>query len=898
VSVPPALDRKIVEALVQEWLPQAKERRLLLAYGRYTDGTTEFPVTVDGTRHRVHVTDEHSVLGVVEAWEHHRRSRPGNEILVVTTSVRDEDLGWDVRAYAIKRSVQMADRVRIVAQRFGAVDVDPRIRREKWLADALLAAEPVEGWPRSGSVLTRDAAVRALIGARLGRTAVAEGALDAGALLEWSLDPAGPVRFAELPPAEREGLTDWLVGTSGPVAAVLMRLATEKRAGDAMPLGIVGTAATSETAPSDAMLGFGALIGGGNTAELRAFSNAVEGLLERWVAEAETGGRHGEEARLTVLRVLKRADDLAAEVKLTAALGESRFLPSAYSSRLGKLAVALVPGDPAAVGEAERELTELRAHCFARLMPLRQQAAEMAVRLLRWLAKPQAPAGPVAASIRDHMAIGAWVDRALTVLWEGDAANDPVAGQAYRTVCEAVRAQREMLDEAFAGKLAAWARHASVTESAGCVLIEQVLREFARPLAMSTPPLIVVLDGMSAAIALDFAEQAANRGWIEVSPTPARAGAVAVIPSVTTASRASLLSGGLTTGDQAREREGFTKFWRKHNREAALFHKADIAGGAGRRLSDELMAALAEERTVVGVVLNTIDDALDHGSPGDRTRWSLADITYLPELLDAARGYGRPVLLVSDHGHVLHRTEEPPATKPGTESARWRTGTPEKGEVALSGPRVLYGGGSIVAAWREDLRYTPRKAGYHGGASLAEMTVPVLMFLPSADDLPQGWHELFGPDVTPAWWEPRAKTAPAAPPSQQPKPKPRKQKPPTDAVPLFAVEQTVEQTAESLGSRIVATDVYAGQRTFVRKAPDNQTVAAVIDALAQADESLPLSTVASVAGRSGRRAEYFVAVLQRLLNVDGYPVISLVDGDRRLKLEVEMLRLQFGVRAP
>jgi hypothetical protein len=77
----------------------------LLAYGRYTDSTAEFPVTVDGTRRRVHVTDEHSVLGVVEAWQEHRRSRPGTEVLVIATSVREEDLGWDVRAYGRRSSI-------------------------------------------------------------------------------------------------------------------------------------------------------------------------------------------------------------------------------------------------------------------------------------------------------------------------------------------------------------------------------------------------------------------------------------------------------------------------------------------------------------------------------------------------------------------------------------------------------------------------------------------------------------------------------------------------------------------------------------------------------------------------------------------------------------------------
>ena len=69
--------------------------------------------------------------------------------------------------------------------------------------------------------------------------------------------------------------------------------------------------------------------------------------------------------------------------------------------------------------------------------------------------------------------------------------------------------------------------------------------------------------------------------------------------------------------------------------------------------------------------------------------------------------------------------------------------------MALTGPRVLYGGGSIVAAWREDIRYTPRKGGYHGGASLAEMTVPVLVLVPTMDAVPAGWSVLEPESVMP-----------------------------------------------------------------------------------------------------------------------------------------------------
>lgn len=906
MSAPPVVDRRIVESMVETWLPKARDRRLLLVYGRYADGTAEF-TTAGDTRRRVHVTDQHSVLGVVEAWEEHRRAHTDDEdLLVVTTSVDDNELGWDVLAYAIRHASRTVDRATIVAQRFGAVDIDPRIRQRVWLVDALLSAEPAGGWLREGSVLTLDSAMRALIGARLGREAVGEGALDARALLAWSRDATGPARFADLPRAERDGLVDWFTREAGDMATVLMRLAADGRAADAMPLGIVGTAVTRPGASPDAALAFGGLLGGTQAGELRALTEAVEANLKRWVTEAARD-KDGEDARHWVLEVLRRADALAAEARLTDALRDSRFLPSAFTARLHTLATALVTArtakpDPQALIDAEQALHALADHSLATLEPGRREAAFMAVRLTRWLAEPEPEIASVAGAVRDHMGDWSWVDRALTSLWAGDPAGDPVAGQAYRTICEAVRDRRRALDEAFATRLTIWTKQASVLNPGGCLLVEQVQTEVAVPLAERRAPLIVVLDGMSGAVAIELRQQLARRVWTEVSPLAGqRVTAVAAIPSVTLSSRASLLTGTLTTGEQAAEKAGFAAFWRDRAGGASLFHRNDIGGAAGHRLSDELVAALSEADKVVGVVLNTIDYALDHGREGDRASWSLHDVTYLPELLDAARDYGRPVLLVSDHGHVIDRAGTARVDAPGTESARWRTGMPEDGEVALTGPRVVYGDGSVVVPWREDIRYTARRAGYYGGATLAEMSVPVLALLPSDELLPDGWHVLSAEEVTPAWWDGRPVDVSVTPPPPSKPGRNKKQKQPDGAVPLFDVDESVvartgQKGSDSLGTRVVASEVYEAQRAFVPRAPDKQVVAAVIDALVAAGNRLSLPAVAELAGRAARRPEFFARILERLLNVDGYPVLSVVDGDRWLTLEVDTLCMQFGVR--
>jgi PglZ domain-containing protein len=899
---PPVVNRRIIESLLTKDLRRDGDRRLMLVHGHYDPSApTGFSVAVDGTPREVWVTEQPSVLGIVEAWQDHQEKHPGDEVLVVTTEVTDDDLLWDLRGHAMRGCVRTVDRVDVVRDRFGAARVDPRIWRETWFIEALLDAEPPIGWPRVGSVLTRDGALRALIGVRLGDE-FGVGALDAGALLAWSRTSGGPERFASLPPAERDGLMAWLTEMIGDTARVVMRLAVVGRAGEAMALGLLGTVATEPDAPSDALLSLGGLLGGlgAQRAELRTFTEAVQGTLERWATEAESGGRNTVELREQIQDIGQRADRLAADAGLADALAGNRFLPSGFQARLRTLAGALSPTpDATTTRSAEQALGVLLDHVLGRLYPERGLAAQMAVRLVRWLATPVAAVDSVAEAVSGHLADGGWVDRALTTLWSGDAVADPEVSRAYHAVYEAARSRREALDEQFSHRLATWTQHSATQAPAGCLLIEDVLDRIVLPLAGPQSPLVLVLDGMSSAVAVELGEQLTGRSWLEISPNAdRRAAAVAAVPSVTRVSRASLLAGSLVVGDQPVEKDGFATFWHRHRRDAALFHKNEIAGGAGHRLAEPLIAALAGEGAVA-VVLNTIDDALDHGREGERSTWRLSDITYLPELLDTARGYGRPVVLVADHGHIVEHTRAGrPTAAPGVESARWRTGTPDTGEVALTGPRVLQGGGSVVAAWREDIRYTLRKGGYHGGAALAEMTVPILTLVPTMDAMPNGWSVLEAETITPRWWHPPRTTEMPAPVPAVRKPSRGKARPHDDSTPLFSADElaaagAVPQT--TLGMRVVATDTYAAQRSRVPRAPNKIEIAAVIDALVDADGRLPVTTAAAKAGRAKRNPELVATTLQRLLNVEGYPILSVTDDGRTLRLDVGTLRVQFGL---
>lgn len=931
----PQVGRAALEALLASKADKLEEHSLMLVHGRYASGApARFTATLNGRPRHIRVSDESSVLGALSAWESHKEKASRSDVLVVTTGVDDAQLGWDLRGRAVDRRTLTVEKAEVVLQRFGATALDVRMYRENWLLDALVDAEPAEGgWPRVGGLLTRDTALRLLTASRLGldradgaTTSVQAATFDADTLLAWSRTPAGPLRFAELSETERTELKKWLGEVAGPAVVVLMALIEAGLGPDAMALGILAAGLRDPAAPPDTALALGGLFGRvmPRRAELAAFTDAVEGTLLRWIADARTGPA----ARERVFGVLDRADELARTTGLTSGLVTSRFLPVGFTAQLGRTIVE-ARASPAA-GEAA--LSDLTSHALAGLLPERVQVAEMAVRIARWLDQPEPQVPGVSAGVRAHVAEWGWADRALTVLWAGDPAGDIATARELGVLYEQGRDRRRRLDEQFARRLAAWSAHASARQPEGCLVIENVQETVVRKLAGSAAPLLLVLDGMSSAVAAQLGEEVERDGWREIVPSvagqaPARLAAVSMLPSVTHASRASLLAGEAVRGGQSVESTGFAAFWKRRRREAALFHKADIGGDAGHVLSHDLMSALASH-AVVGVVLNTIDDALDNGQQGRGASWSAEDISYLRELLAAARSYGRPVVLVADHGHVLERgsrseshaaagaAEPTVRTGPNREtvSARWRTGaTPEEGEVVLSGPRVLEGEGTVVAPWREEIRYTGRRAGYHGGASLAEVTVPVLALVPSPELTPSGWNPLPREQAAPPWWhapvvgpetgadllaDGTATSATRAPgevadaegngPEVSGAARGRRS----------GTEQrdTGNPHAMSLGEQVVGSEVYEAQKKYVRKAPDGPVVASVVDALVARGGTMSpaaLAAAISATGRVRRNIEGFLATVQRLLNVESYPVLGLVDGGHAVKLDVSLLREQF-----
>ncbi|GAA0986579.1 BREX-2 system phosphatase PglZ [Acrocarpospora macrocephala] len=871
-------------------------------------------MTVAGRRIRVVACV--SPLAVLEQVTEHAES-DDDAVLVVLTGAEESDLGPGLLSRVIRHQVFVVEPWRLIEESFGAQHLDPRLAADSWAGEALVDAMPPGGWPRlAGPLLTRDTAMRSLAARRLGldRIGVDPENLDAGTLLLWSRDREQVEAFRMLRDAERAGLVDWLRECAGGTADVLFPLVESGHALDALALGLVCAALWHPQAGSASQRAQGGVLSYIAMARpgeikvtdqaVREFAAAAEQLTGWMLADRrdENAGRHAH-------AVLDRAEELIAQFGAEAAAQHSLLLRSSLDARIEAVAQSLTVSihDHHAVGELANAVADLREHKLADMHAHRVRRAEMAQRLVQWLATPNATASGVGAAIQAQIGEWGWVDRARDDIWAGEEV-DRTLQTAYRDLYRLVRDRRRALDEEFAGRLAASTKAGA--DPGPILTVETVLSRVVAPVVAGgnghrRPVVLLVLDGMSTAVATTLGEELRTERWEEYDPVggpdeePRRRAVVAALPTLTQVSRASLFAARITTGGPDDERAAFEKhaFWK--GRKARLFHKGGLPGDAGEALGDDLVQALNDDATAVAVVLNTIDDSLAKGRAD--VPWRVSDIAGMQTLLDYARYQGRAVIITSDHGHVLERGSELRRAD-GVRSARHRSvGKPvDAGEVELAGSRVAAADGRILALWDPYVRYTDKKAGYHGGASLAEVTIPLLAFLPLGASAPTGWRPL--PDQSPSWWSLDA-SGPGAPAVQTPaRTRSRKnvkqdqQERPGLFDVAIASPEAPHAPETALVAELLGTELFQAQQRLMPRRVPAAKIEAVLVALLESGGVLPLPVAAERAGEPVVRAAGFAATLQRIFNLDNYPVLAVVDNGRNLKLDVALLREQFGLK--
>jgi hypothetical protein len=276
----------------------------------------------------------------------------------------------------------------------------------------------------------------------------------------------------------------------------------------------------------------------------------------------------------------------------------------------------------------------------------------------------------------------------------------------------------------------------------------------------------------------------------------------------------------------------------------------------------------------VALVINAIDDLLA-GSEQTTESWSLGRLSLLQAILAEAANANRVVVMVSDHGHIV---EQRTTRIPESDAAdRWRLGVPNvAGEIAVSGPRVL-AGKPIVALATESGRYALQSHnGYHGGLTPQECLVPVVVY--SQSQLGGNWQQV--PSSRPVWWELDEVSA------ALPKPRAKSGK---------AQAGLFEQQPHWI-DELLATALFKDQIATTGGRIKPEQIEKVLRALeGAAGQRMLKQAFASQLQINAVRVSTSIAMIQRVLNLEGYAVLTLDETTGYISLNQDLLKKQFDL---
>ena len=888
----PVVGERALRDHVSEWLgdPRRKSRVKLVRAQPVWAGQPVLDVA--GTK--VHIAEGISGLAALDAI----RATPKNEFVLVLTQLSRDELGSAVWLDAEKHRVATLDDWDAVPGYFGVRDhqVSMHVRAlGEWVPGLLIAWKPERGYlPAPGGVLSVRHIARALLTALLGLDRTED--LDAFSTALTPFDDAGVrARLRGLDRKSLDGLVRAASEEIDPHFGLALRAAAAPGTVSPLAVGLVLAELWQEdssSATAAARVRVERYVGTGPSAAAASrYGAAARTIITRWLelnpAEAKN--------------VLDQAEAICADLDWADGAAASSFLLSGLRARVSgfahQVSIAAAESTIKSSIAVDEAFTALKSHDASASIADSLGTAEMAVRAARWLATTADSPRSFGKAVSSFASDGAWAEWALGDLWSGD--TDVALANAYRDLAHTIQMKRRVEDLHAASMLTGDA----ILEE-GVIPIERLLSQEVVPLSTLNNVLVLVLDGMSVSTAAELVSELTLSGWNEIvrSATKLRDTAVAMLPTVTDFSRSSLFAGEPIAGNQQTEKSRFAAACN-----GVVFHKDDLRSDAGHALPPAVTRAIDNSKQkIVAAVLNTIDDALANADV-DALRWNVGSVAHLRALLGEAAKSGRTVILTSDHGHVVERGGEL-QNIPGS-PARWRTpqsGPVSENEVLVSGPRVLAPGGNAVLAVSDGIRYASKKAGYHGGASLSELAIPVAVLHPRSLSSPLGWIE--APPQEPIWWNERLRDADlglaATPASIAPRTRKAK-KPKHESPDVIALFDAVDETTPShdasgvseklsLGEQLVQVAGYQDRREAGGRHPiDDADATEIVNALVAGGGRAHQDTLAARLGVAAYSFRGTLAALRRALNVDGYEVVRM-DLDRvTVVLDEKLLREQF-----
>lgn len=818
-------------------------------------------------------------------------------------------------------------------QRFGVQEVEGAALRSP-LADYLLRPGLATSYQVSGGRLTLALLWGAWLSSDWGLQ-VDDGSIALDALLTWAAADGRGLRFIEAMSApEARGVRDALfahLGSQlGGVGPAIWQAWESGRGRTALALAVLLEVLAANEHPGVRMWTRQRL-----RQELPALTD-----VDLPVATTALGRSAGTALRALERRagpqevraVLKTADGLIDEPEVRDAAAESSWLPSAWRARLDRLGELLSRAathpTSADVATAVGLLRKLEAHAFFKDREQTQPVAraEMAVRLVGWLlsqdsaekANPIPPYAEAETFARRYAEEGGYVD------WARRAARGPATdllGAGAQAVVSRVDAIRLEMDRAFARGLRAWID--AGRPSSHILAIDEAIRRVAVPFLEPQQEqeqdrrlLVLLFDGMAWAQAVQLLQSLAQRAmpWGPIAWHATKRGklgdglhpvVLAALPTITEVSRAAFFAGALPEPGSRLSAEKDVERWQK-NREVARFSstvdtprlllRSEGHGLDGSASAEALSLVADTRRRVVAIVINAIDASLRR-DPQEDHPWTVEFIRPLSDLLERAREAGRTVLMASDHGHVPSDVlQSVPAPPEG--GARWRASASAVEpladyEVSFGGDLVWRPKGTerVVLLADDAHRYGGAvRAGEHGGATLAEVVVPCLL-LGAEDHADADAARVVRAPYVPPWWHFEVQIPSSSAGTQAPRPQ---KEAPTTERPLLPGVATSPASPE-LG-RAAA---FATCPVLLARAPgahQRKQVVQAVEFLLDRDGVAAEAAFAAGMGVMPFRVSPLVAVLQEVLNVDGFEVLRYDRAAQQIYLERKRLCEQFEVK--
>ena len=873
-----------------------------LAVGLHVTNSWKAPSEVEFDFGKARVVRADTVFQVRQALSSAERSKCR---IILLTKLQQGDLGNDVVARLARSRLFAVDHWASLCALFKAKELDRSIC-DPALAQALMEYAPADGYPPvSAGILDAGTVWRAVSRHVFD---MGESEPDLVSLLLWASSKSGPTRYLGVAEELRTSLRQRLMNSLGDAADSILRFMDSGAGADALALAVV------------CQVVFGS--GGEKTLDAAAarmeqyhrhkpISQGVGRALGRIAADAIADLDRKEDPRIAG-KHLDRADELLRQFRCDDHAYRNRLTMLGHEQRLARFgaqieAVLDAPGE-AATETCEKLQQEVAAHRIAKLGRRIEQLSrtEMALRLVRWLAQPVLSPTSFADMVNVYRKELAFVDWARESVCRGE----DVAGlsKAYQRLDQEVLARRQEFNHTFARSLADWTSVGSTVKDI-CGVEDMLSQVVAKVAEADNRVLLIVLDGMSWAVCHELLEDIRRDHWFEATPEESSppVPVVAAVPSVTSYSRTSLLSGKLEKGDASVEKRNFEahpslKHCCDKRYPPVLFHKKEVSEGARGAVGDDLSRAiLSPNNRIVGVVINAIDDFLSKGDQMPML-WTISRISHLGSLLKLARDSGRVVVLASDHGHVWHRPDAKSFSS--DEGSRWRAqkGEVRDGEMFLTGSRVRdeKGQQAVIALWAETIYYGRQQNGYHGGITPQEMVCP-LVLLTDKSSAYSGLHTCEYPK--PEWWS----SAPTATAGVEEAPV---------SVTVIKGQMTLfdqlhEEAAQpeppvatpapqtlSKGwiGRLLTSEAYKNQKDLIRRhAPEDDVVRRCLETLDANGGIMTPTAFSKAADVPAARLDGLIARIQRLLNVDGYEILTLSRNENRIELNVVKLKRQFDL---